>query len=126
MAVATATGMDGNGKNCGCSVSGTGRTDTAAEKTDTAFEVCWTKLVIGICVLVFAIQMIRAGSLNFEVALNSFDDRGFLAVAAIPEGLCGSCDSGTFHRCNEHVKPNAIIRRLTVETLGCAPGDLLG
>ena len=26
-----------------------------------------TKLVIGICVLVFAIQMIRAGSLNFEV-----------------------------------------------------------
>mgnify|MGYP003097304998 CR=1 FL=1 len=28
----------GNGKNCGCAVSGTGRTDTAAEKTDTAFE----------------------------------------------------------------------------------------
>ena len=46
-----------------------------------------TKLVIGICVLVFAIQMIRAGSLNFEVALNSFMIAVSLAVAAIPEGL---------------------------------------
>ena len=39
VAVVTATGMDTEmGKNCGCTVSGTGRTDTAAEKTDAAFE----------------------------------------------------------------------------------------
>ena len=80
-----------------------------------------TKLVLGICVLVFAVQLIRAGGLNFELVLNSFMVAVSLAVAAIPEGLAAVVTVVLSIGVTNMSKRNAIIRRLTaVETLGCA------
>ena len=81
-----------------------------------------TWLVLGICVVVFGVQLIRAGgSLNFEFALNSFMVAVSLAVAAIPEGLAAVVTVVLSIGVTNMSKRNAIIRRLTaVETLGCA------
>ena len=46
-----------------------------------------TWLVIGICAVVFAMQIFRSGSFEAEGILNSFMIAISLAVAAIPEGL---------------------------------------
>ena len=80
-----------------------------------------TWLVLGICAVVFAVQLIRAGSLSFEFALNSFMVAVSLAVAAIPEGLAAVVTVVLSIGVTNMSKRNAIIRRLTaVETLGCA------
>ncbi len=80
-----------------------------------------TWLVLGICVIVFAVQIIKAGSFSFELALNSFMIAVSLAVAAIPEGLAAVVTVVLSIGVTNMSKRNAIIRRLTaVETLGCA------
>ena len=80
-----------------------------------------TYLVLGICVLVFAVQLLNAGALNFEIVLNSFMIAVSLAVAAIPEGLAAVVTVVLSIGVTNMSKRNSIIRRLTaVETLGCA------
>jgi len=80
-----------------------------------------TWLVLGICVVVFAVQILRAGSFHFEVALDSFMVAVSLAVAAIPEGLAAVVTVVLSIGVTNMSKRNAIIRKLTaVETLGCA------
>ncbi len=80
-----------------------------------------TWIVLGICVLVFGVQLIRAGSFSFDVALNSFMVAVSLAVAAIPEGLAAVVTVVLSIGVTNMSKRNAIIRKLTaVETLGCA------
>lgn len=80
-----------------------------------------TKLVLIICAAVFAVQVLRAGSLNFDVVLNSFMIAVSLAVAAIPEGLAAVVTIVLSLGVTTMSKRNAIIRKLTaVETLGCA------
>ena len=80
-----------------------------------------TWLVLGICAVVFAVQVLRAGGFDFEVVLNSFMIAVSLAVAAIPEGLAAVVTVVLSIGVTNMSKRNAIIRRLTaVETLGCA------
>ena len=80
-----------------------------------------TKLVLGICVFVFAVQLIRAGGFDAEVVLNSFMIAVSLAVAAIPEGLVAVVTVVLSIGVTNMSERSAIIRRLTaVETLGCA------
>ena len=80
-----------------------------------------TKLVLVICALVFAVQLIRAGGWDFELVLNSFMVAVSLAVAAIPEGLAAVVTVVLSIGVTNMSKRNAIIRKLTaVETLGCA------
>ena len=80
-----------------------------------------TVLVLGICAIVFAVQLIRHGSFDFEFALNSFMVAVSLAVAAIPEGLAAVVTVVLSIGVTNMSKRNAIIRKLTaVETLGCA------
>ncbi len=80
-----------------------------------------TWLVLGICIIVFGVQLIKAGTLNLDVALSSFMVAVSLAVAAIPEGLAAVVTVVLSIGVTNMSKRGAIIRKLTaVETLGCA------
>ena len=79
-----------------------------------------TWLVLGICVVIFLVQILRNG-LSLEGILDSFMVAVSLAVAAIPEGLAAVVTVVLSIGVTNMSKRNAIIRRLTaVETLGCA------
>ena len=120
-AVITATGMDTEMGKIADAL-------TQAEEGQTPLQIklaqlskILTWLVLGICVIVFAVQIIRAGSFDFNVALHSFMVAVSLAVAAIPEGLAAVVTVVLSIGVTNMSKRNAIIRRLTaVETLGCA------
>ncbi|MBQ6274956.1 MAG: HAD-IC family P-type ATPase, partial [Oscillospiraceae bacterium] len=80
-----------------------------------------TWLVLGICAVIFAVQILRAGSLSLRTTLDSLMIAVSLAVAAIPEGLAAVVTVVLSLGVTHMAKRNAIIRRLTaVETLGCA------
>ncbi len=80
-----------------------------------------TWLVLGICVVVFGVQVLRAGTFNIDVTLGAFMAAVSLAVAAIPEGLAAVVTVVLSIGVTNMSRRNAIIRRLTaVETLGCA------
>ena len=79
-----------------------------------------TYLVIGICVVIFAVQLFRHGSFGFEPIISSFMLAISLAVAAIPEGLATVVTIVLSIGVTNMSKRKAIIRKLTaVETLGC-------
>ena len=83
-----------------------------------------TVLVIGICIAVFGINIIRTlasgGDFNFHSVLDFFMIAISLAVAAIPEGLATVVTIVLSIGVTNMSKRNAIIRKLTaVETLGC-------
>ena len=120
-AVITATGMDTEmGKIADALASAKDGQTPLQRKLDQLSKVL-TWLVLGICVIVFAVQLIRAGSLDFELVLDSFMIAVSLAVAAIPEGLAAVVTVVLSIGVTNMSKRNAIIRKLTaVETLGCA------
>ena len=79
-----------------------------------------TYLVIGICVVIFAVQLLRHGEFGIEPILSSFMLAISLAVAAIPEGLATVVTIVLSIGVTNMSHRSAIIRKLTaVETLGC-------
>ena len=119
--VVTATGMETEmGKIADAlSKAEDGQTPLQIKLTQLSKVLTW--LVLGICLVVFGVQLLRAGGFQFEVVLNSFMIAVSLAVAAIPEGLAAVVTVVLSIGVTNMSKRNAIIRRLTaVETLGCA------
>ncbi|MBO5756343.1 MAG: cation-translocating P-type ATPase, partial [Clostridia bacterium] len=121
-AVVTATGMDTEmGKIAGAlSAAEEGQTPLQLKLAQLSKILTW--LVLGICVVVFGVQLVRAGNFSFaDTILPSFMVAVSLAVAAIPEGLAAVVTVVLSIGVTNMSKRNAIIRRLTaVETLGCA------
>ena len=82
-----------------------------------------TKLVLGICVVIFAVDLIRHGGelgSHPEMILDTFMVAVSLAVAAIPEGLVAVVTIVLSMGVTKMAKRQAIIRKMTaVETLGC-------
>ena len=80
-----------------------------------------TRLVIGICIFIFAFGVIKAGHISMDVMIDTFMLAISLAVAAIPEGLVAVVTIVLSMGVTKMSNRNAVIRRLTaVETLGCA------
>ena len=78
-----------------------------------------TVLVIGICAVIFAVGLLRAG-ISGDTILSTFMVAVSLAVAAIPEGLAAVVTIVLSIGVTNMSKRNAIIRKLTaVDTLGC-------
>ena len=120
-AVITATGMDTEmGKIAGALAEAQeGQTPLQRKLSQLSKVLTW--LVLGICLVIFGVQLLRAGAFSAGVVVDSFMVAVSLAVAAIPEGLAAVVTVVLSIGVTNMSKRNAIIRRLTaVETLGCA------
>ena len=86
-AVITATGMDTEMGKIADALANAEEGQTPLQLKLSQLSRILTWLVLGICVIIFAVQIIRAGGFGFETIINSFMVAVSLAVAAIPEGL---------------------------------------
>ena len=124
-AVVVATGMETEMGKIADAIAQAEESQTPLQLKLAQLSKILTKLVLAICVFLFAFQaiqsLIRDGSFTFDMALNSFMIAVSLAVAAIPEGLVAVVTIVLSIGVTNMSKKNAIIRKLTaVETLGCA------
>ena len=120
-AVITATGMDTEMGKIADALANAEEGQTPLQLKLSQLSKILTWLVLGICIIIFAVQVIRAGGFNFETVISSFMVAVSLAVAAIPEGLAAVVTVVLSIGVTNMSRRNAIIRRLTaVETLGCA------
>ncbi|MCI2058397.1 MAG: cation-translocating P-type ATPase [Oscillibacter sp.] len=120
-AVVTATGMDTEmGRIAGAlSLAEDGQTPLQRKLSQLSRILTW--LVLGICAVIFAVGVLRAGSFSGKVLLDTFMVAVSLAVAAIPEGLAAVVTIVLSIGVTNMSRRSAIIRKLTaVETLGCA------
>ena len=120
VAIVTATGMNTEMGKIANALLVSKDEETPLQKKLNELSKILTYIVLGICVFIFIIQLIRAGSFNFEFLIHSFMIAVSLAVAAIPEGLAAVVTVVLSIGVTNMSKRNAIIRHLTaVETLGC-------
>ncbi len=118
--VVTATGMDTEMGKIADALARAEEGQTPLQIKLSQLSKILTWLVLGICVLIFGVQLLRDG-FAFETIMDSFMVAVSLAVAAIPEGLAAVVTVVLSIGVTNMSKRNAIIRRLTaVETLGCA------
>ena len=118
--VVTGTGMNTEmGKIAGV-LAATEDEQTPLQRKLDELSVVLSKLVLGICVFIFAFNLIKAGDFHLPVILDTFMVAVSLAVAAIPEGLSTVVTLVLSIGVTNMSKRNAVIRRMTaVETLGC-------
>ncbi len=125
-AVVTATGMDTEMGKIANAISLAEDGKTPLELKLEQLSKILTKIVIGVCVFIFAFDiitkyfMVDAKPPFLDLALSSFITAIALAVAAIPEGLVAVMTIVLAIGVTNMSKRNAIIRKMTaVETLGC-------
>ena len=123
-AVITGTGMDTEMGKIASALSEAKEDETPLQKKLTQLSKILTVLVVGICVVIFAVGLIRAGmspaGITGDTILDTFMVAVSLAVAAIPEGLAAVVTIVLSIGVTNMSRRNAIIRKLTaVETLGC-------
>ena len=120
--VVTATGMDTEMGKIADALAQAEEGQTPLQIKLSQLSKILTWLVLGICAVVFGVQLLREGNLDFgNTILPSFMIAVSLAVAAIPEGLAAVVTVVLSIGVTNMSKRNAIIRKLTaVETLGCA------
>lgn len=128
-AVITATGMNTEMGKIADALSEAEKEQTPLQKKMAELSKFLTKLVLVICVIVFAVGLIESlvfSNQEFSMrllgdsALNTFIAAIALAVAAIPEGLPAVVTIILSIGVTAMSKRQALIRKLTaVETLGC-------
>lgn len=120
MMVVTGTGMNTEMGKIATAITQAEEGETPLQKRLSQLSALLTKLVLGICVFMFAFTLIRNGKFDLETTLDTFMLAVSLAVAAIPEGLAAVVTIVLSMGVTKMSNQKAIIRRLTaVETLGC-------
>lgn len=124
-AVITSIGMDTEMGKIAGALSSAKDEQTPLQKKLGQLSKILSFIVLGICVFMFAFDIVRAlvtgTEMNLDFLLSSFMLAVSLAVAAIPEGLAAVVTVVLSIGVTNMSKKNAIIRKLTaVETLGCA------
>ena len=119
-AVITGTGMNTEmGKIAGV-LAATAEEQTPLQRKLDALGKTLSFIVLGICVFIFAFNLLMNGKFDLPTVLETFMVAVSLAVAAIPEGLATVVTVVLSIGVTKMSKRNAVIRRLTaVETLGC-------
>lgn len=118
--VVTATGMDTEMGKIADALTKAEDGETPLQKKLNQLSKILTWLVLGICVVIFGVQLIKTG-ISADTILDTFMVAVSLAVAAIPEGLAAVVTVVLSIGVTIMSKRKAIIRHLTaVETLGCA------
>ncbi len=127
--VVTATGMDTEMGKIAGALRLAEKEQTPLQKRMAELSAFLTKLVIGICVVVFAVGCVQSVILTDTAfswqllgtsAVNSLVAAIALAVAAIPEGMPAVVTIVLSIGVTDMAKHQALIRKLTaVETLGC-------
>ncbi len=125
-AVITATGMDTEMGKIAGALAATVQEETPLQRKLDELGKLLSKMVLGICVFIFAFNLFMARSAlavpgeTLRVILDTFMVAVSLAVAAIPEGLATVVTVVLSIGVTKMSQRNAVIRRLTaVETLGC-------
>ena len=119
-AVITETGMDTEMGKIAGALAATQEEQTPLQKKLDSLGKTLSFLVLGICVFIFAFNLLMAGDFHLSAILETFMVAVSLAVAAIPEGLATVVTVVLSIGVTKMSKRNAVIRRLTaVETLGC-------
>ncbi len=119
-ALITRTGMDTEMGKIAGALAATAEEQTPLQRKLDELGKTLSKLVLGICIFIFAFNLFMAGSFELGVILETFMVAVSLAVAAIPEGLATVVTVVLSIGVTNMSKRNAVIRRLTaVETLGC-------
>ncbi len=129
MGVVTATGMDTEMGKIAGALRLAEKEQTPLQRRMAELSVFLTKLVIGICVIVFAVGCIQSVVLtdvpfSWKLlggsAVNSLVAAIALAVAAIPEGMPAVVTIVLSIGVTDMARHQALMRKLTaVETLGC-------
>ena len=119
-AVITRTGMDTEmGKIAGALAEAADEQTPLQKRLDQLGKTL-SFIVLGICVFIFAFNLLMKGDYSIGGILSTFMVAVSLAVAAIPEGLATVVTVVLSIGVTKMSKRNAVIRRLTaVETLGC-------
>ena len=119
-AVVTAIGMETEIGKIAKSLAQAEKDETPLQKKMKELSRTLTKLVIGICVLVFIVGIARKGGISGSIVIETFLTAIALAVAAIPEGLPAVVTIILSIGVTSMSKRKALIRKLNaVETLGC-------
>lgn len=120
-AVVCGTGMDTEMGKIADALTKAEEEQTPLQKKLAGLSKILTWIVLGICVVMFGVGIIKAGEFSTSVLLDTFMVAVSLAVAAIPEGLAAVVTIVLSIGVTKMAKRNAVIRKLTaVETLGCA------
>lgn len=120
-AVVVATGMQTEFGKIAKLVQETKVEETPLQKKLNKFAKKIAKIVVGVCILIFALEIFEVLTYGWRVEgfIQAFMSSVSLAVSAVPEGLPAMVTISLALGARELTKRNAVIRRLTsAETLG--------
>jgi len=120
-AVVTSSGMNTEFGKIAEMVQTTEEEETPLQKKLDAFAKKIAKVVIGVVVVIFAIEVIEAAIEGFQISgfLEAFMSAISLAISAVPEGLPAIVTVALALGAREFAKRNALVRKLSsAESLG--------
>jgi len=121
-AVVTTTGMNTEFGKIAEMVQTAEEEETPLQKKLDRFAGKIAKVVVAVCVLIFALEaidVVLTGQINVEGFIQAFMSSISLAISAVPEGLPAIVTIALALGAREFVKRNAIVRRLSsAEGLG--------